>query len=187
MVITYHGAGSFKVQSGNTSIVVDPISERLKPDVFLKTATPFPADTTEANEVSGPGEYEIKEVSIKGIQLLEESTPKLIKTAYAVTVEHITLGFLGEIAKMPDAEFSEKLGNIDILILPVGKPYLDAESAAKLVKQIDPRIVIPSFTKNPKDFFEELGQKAESSDKLTIKKKELMEMGNTIKAMWLKD
>jgi L-ascorbate metabolism protein UlaG (beta-lactamase superfamily) len=188
MIITYHGEGCFKIQSGNLNIVIDPLNDRMKPDVVLRTTSPFPAETPDARTVTGPGEYEIEGIEIRGVQLTKESSNKITKTAYLVTFEEIKLGFLGEAFEMPEAGILEALGDAEILILPVGgKPYLEPEEAAKITKQIEPKIVIPSFYKSPKDFLEEMGQKAEAQEKLVIKKKELVEMGDSIKVICLKN
>ena len=184
MVITYQGGGSFRIQSGNLSIVVDPQNDRQKPDVLLKTAAPYPAENPGQGEITGPGEYEIAGIGIRGIQIAAESKTDLIKTIYRVLVEDLALGFMGELWNIPDAESIQALGDIDILVLPVGgKPYLKPEDAAKLVKQIEPTVVIPSHYKNPKDFFEEMGQRAAPQEKFTVKKKELVEMGESLKVI----
>lgn len=186
MVITYHGEGCFKIISGNTSIVVDPLNERLKPDILLKTSVPFPLESPEENTISGAGEYELRGISIKGTGVLSEANEKIIKTVYVVEAEDILIGFLGELFKVPEAELIQALSEVDILILPVGgKPYLGAEDAAKIVKQIRPSIVIPSFYKNPKEFLEEMGQKTTPQEKLVIKKKEIAEGGEGTKVICL--
>ena len=115
MIITYHGEGCFKIQSGNLSMVVDPLNDRMKPDVVLKTASPFPGEIPDPKTITGPGEYEIEGIEIRGVQLLKESSPKLIKTAYLVTFEEIKLGFLGEAFDMPEPEVLEALGDAEIL------------------------------------------------------------------------
>src|SRR3989344_1367970 len=120
MVITYQGGGSFRIQSGNLSIVVDPQNDRQKPDVLLKTAAPYPAENPGVGEIIGPGEYEIAGIGIRGIQVAAESKADLIKTIYRVALEDISLGFMGEIWNIPNAETIQALGNIDILVLPVG-------------------------------------------------------------------
>ena len=71
----------------------------------------------------------------------------------------------------------------DILFIPAGgSPYLNQEAAAKLIKQINPKIVVPALFKIPglktkvgdiNEFLEELSQKSEPQEKLVIKKKEL--------------
>ena len=79
----------------------------------------------------------------------------------------------------------EELGEIDILILPVGgNTVLSASAASKIVNEIEPKIVIPSHYKIPglifdldaiEKFIKEMGGKKEEMEKLTVKKKELAE------------
>jgi L-ascorbate metabolism protein UlaG (beta-lactamase superfamily) len=79
----------------------------------------------------------------------------------------------------------ESLGEIDILILPVGSnSVMTAREAVKAVNEIEPKIVIPSHYQMPglampydelKTFVKEMGGKSETMDKLLIKKKDLLE------------
>ena len=187
MVITYHGENCFKIQSGEKSVVVDPLSEKFKADVTIKTGFPLPVGKPEENLIIGPGEYEVKEIVIRGYAVPGEEGKDSLTTIYSVKMEDIELGFFGHIAKMPDAETIEKLGNAEILFLPVGGgKYLDAKSAAKIVKQLKPSVLIPTYYKNTKEFAEETGIKAELSDKFTTKKKEIVEMGESVKLIFLK-
>jgi L-ascorbate metabolism protein UlaG (beta-lactamase superfamily) len=84
----------------------------------------------------------------------------------------------------------ETLGEIDILILPVGgNTVLSASEAVKIVNEIEPKIVIPSHYKMPslifdldgvEKFVKEMGGKKEEMDKLVIKKKDLPEEGTKL-------
>jgi L-ascorbate metabolism protein UlaG (beta-lactamase superfamily) len=81
----------------------------------------------------------------------------------------------------------EALGEIDILILPVGgNTVMSASGASKVVNEIEPKIVIPSHYKMPgliidvdamDKFIKEMGGKKEEMEKLTVKKKDLPEEG----------
>ena len=82
-------------------------------------------------------------------------------------------------------EATESLKDVDILFIPAGgKPFLSQEAAAKLVKQLSPKMVVASFFKIPglkrggadwKGLAEEMDQKSEVIEHLTVKKKELRE------------
>jgi L-ascorbate metabolism protein UlaG (beta-lactamase superfamily) len=84
----------------------------------------------------------------------------------------------------------EELGEIDILILPVGgNTVMSASAASKAVNEIEPKIVIPSHYKMPgliidvddlNKFIKEMGGKKEEMEKLTIKKKDLPEEGTKV-------
>lgn len=188
MVINYLGGGSFKLQSGETSMLINPENNRYKADVILKTLSPAVfssggstslttsgADISEPNEISFPGEYEIKEIEIRGIAVPEESGEKFLKTVYAVTWEEITFAFLGHLSKPISADIIEKLGEPDVLILPVGGGhFLEANVAAKLTRQLEPSFVIPTFYKTPAEFAKEMGQKVDPQEKLVFKKKDII-------------
>jgi len=202
MVISFYGEGCFKIQSGDLVILTDPFESssgltppRFKSDITLKTLTPFPIVNSQQSTVNGqlifgPGEYDLKGVSIIGFGLKKESSDQYIKTVYLVEVEDIRLCFLGHISEAPDPEIAEHLQEIDILFIPAGgKPFLSQETAIKLVRQIEPKIIIPSFFKVPglkrkagdlNPFLEEFDSaKKEPEEKLTIRKKDFAEIKKT--------
>lgn len=133
--------------------------------------------------VTGPGDYEIKEIFIKGV--LSDALiagKKYINTIYIFSVDDINIAFLGALG---DAEFSkesrEAINSPDILFIPIGgdksgKGMLDAKGAAKLASSLEPRLIIPmDYDEGTlKAFLKELGEeKAEVVDKLTLKRKDL--------------
>jgi len=203
MVITFYGEGCFKIQSGDFVILTDVfdnniglVPPRLKPDIALRTLTPLPLiknqESTAQNQPStaiiGPGEYNIKDVNVFGFLLAKESSDKFFKTIYLLGAEGINLCFLGHLSEMPEPTILEHLEEVDILFAPAGgQPFIDQKALAKLIKQIQPKIVIPSFFKIPslkrptdkiEKFLEELnGQKSgkiEPQEKLVVKKKDLV-------------
>lgn len=202
MTISFYGEGCFKIQSGETIILTDPFSPesglvppRFKTDVIIKTLTALPLSDQSVNSpanqlILGPGEYNIKNIDIIGLNLAGESTDKFFKTIYLVKAENINLCFLGHISKLPEPEVAEHLEEVDILFIPAGgNPFIEQKSAVKLIKQIEPKIVIPSFYKMPglkrpatdlKIFLDEINHgKAEPKEKLMIKKKDLAEIKKT--------
>jgi L-ascorbate metabolism protein UlaG (beta-lactamase superfamily) len=70
-----------------------------------------------------------------------------------------------------------------------GNTVLSASQAAKVVNEVEPKIVIPSHYKMPElildldakeKFLKEMGGKSETVDKLTVKKKDLQEEGTKV-------
>lgn len=200
MVITWYGEGCFKIQEGDFVMLTDPFLSavgltppRLKPNVLLKTLTAFPLKEEPPEGVKtiyGPGEYTIDAARIHGIAVPRESTDTFMKTAYVVTLDTIHLCFLGHISEFPDPALTEHMEDVDILFLPAGgAPFLDQKSAAKIVKQLEPSIVIPSFFKVPglkrqtadaHLFLKEMGNgQAAPQDKIALRKKELSEIKTT--------
>ncbi|MCX6702409.1 MAG: MBL fold metallo-hydrolase [Candidatus Wolfebacteria bacterium] len=199
MIITWYGEGCFKIQSGDFAVLTDPIdaksglsAPRFKANVVLKTINPFPPILEkEENEILGAGEYNFGEANIWGIPLPNESTEKYLKTAYILELEGMKLAFLGHISESPEPTAMERLTEeADIIFIPGGgKPFIEQKIAAKLIKQIEPKIVIPSFFKIPglkrqsedlKTFSEEINHgKSEPQEKLTVKRKDLTEIKST--------
>ena len=179
MVVSYFGNGSFRLQSGETSILVDTDNNRLKADVVLKTLTAatgeIAGDGGEASVIAFPGEYEIKGIEVLGFPVAGESTEKFLKSAYAVYWDGLKIVFLGHLSKPIDATLLEEFSEPDVLVLPVGGGhFLEPEVAAKIVKQLEARVVLPSFYKNPDEFLKALGKKAEKTDKFVFKQKDIM-------------
>ena len=178
MVLTYFGNGAFRLQSGETSILVNPENNRLKADVTLKTLVavenPLAREADDAFTIAFPGEYEIKGIEILGFSIAGESTEKFLKTAYVVYWEEMKFVFLGHLSKPIDAALLEEFLEPDLLVLPVGGGhFLEPEVAAKIAKQLEARIVVPSFAKSPDEFLKALGKKAEKAEKFVFKQKDI--------------
>ncbi len=204
MVISFYGEGCFKIQSGEAVVLIDPPSPqsgltppRFKFDILLKTLVSSEEVESgflrnvdgEGFKIIGPGEYDIKNIVISGYGLANESTDEFIKTIYLVEIEGIKMCFLGHVSEALATDIAEHLEEIDVLFIPAGgKPFIEQKAAVKLIKQIAPKIVIPSFFKisglkrpsaDLKIFLEEGGYKAETQEKLTVKKKDLAEIKKT--------
>ncbi len=194
MIITYNGCEFFKVQQGETVLALNPISKESKYDgkisrfgsLIALSTTNHPdyngiESVTHGDNIpvsiTGPGDYEVKEIFIKGIGTKTTLDKKeYINTMYSLTLEGITLCFLGPLTKEPATGEREGLESPDILFVPVNKELLDPTAAYKLAVSLEPSIIIPMDYDDAslKAFLKEAGQeKAERMDKLTLKKKEI--------------
>ncbi|MBI4087691.1 MAG: MBL fold metallo-hydrolase [Candidatus Liptonbacteria bacterium] len=191
MVITYFGGGTYRLQSGETSLLVDPENNRLKADVVLKTLASADFDPSgkeqngstqlTASEISFPGEYEVKGIEIFGLGAKDESGEKLLKTVYAVEWEEMKFVFLGHVSKPLPADIVEEIEEPDVLFLPVGGGhFLAPEVAAKIAKQLEPSLIFPTFYKSPADFLKAMGQKVSAEEKFVFKKKDLANEKNKV-------
>ncbi len=152
-------------------MVVNPTA-KTSADVTLFSSTP--SDTSEKSGfvITGPGEYEVKDIFIKGFLSQGPSTGSgqaRYNTIYLVTFEGMKLCFLGSLAtpELPE-NTTEALDDIDILFVPT--------DSHKLAVSLEPSLIIPmSYTKATLDqFLKEAGEKDVSPvDKLVIKKKDL--------------
>ncbi len=202
MIITYFGKQFFKIQRGETVLSFNPVSKSSKSginahfgaDIALVTANHPDYNGVEQLShgertpfvITGPGDYEIKEIFIKGV--LGDALiagKKYINTIYSLSVDNISIVFLGALA---DSEISkearEAINNPDLLFIPIGgNGLLDAKSAAKLASSLEPSIIIPmDFDDSSlKVFLKETGEeKAEIMDKLTLKAKDLEGKGGEV-------
>lgn len=163
MELTYHGANCFKVVSKNTSLVVDDNLKKLGLDSITtdKDAALFtqrmlkPEDTVDSKIViDGPGEYELDDITVQGIQTraYTDKEDEMTATVYKImSGEHQVL-FLGHTQPKIDTKTLEKIGVVDVLVLPVGGSgyTLDAEDATEVTKLLSPKVIIPCHYSDPK-------------------------------------
>ncbi|MDE1975083.1 MAG: MBL fold metallo-hydrolase [Patescibacteria group bacterium] len=197
MIITYLGGESVKAQFGDTILAFNPVSKDSKlaaakygADIALVSLNHEDMNGVDQVTfgdkkpfaVTGPGEYEVKGVFIKGFQ--SESNyggEKRINTIYTVTLEGMNICFLGAIdqTELPkDAD--EAIDGVDILFVPIGgEGVLDATKAYKLAVSMSPKIIIPVHYGDIggkdalKAFLKEAGESPKPEPKLTLKKKDL--------------
>ena len=135
--------------------------------------------------ISDPGEYEIKDAFVQGIQdRALDSGEKARPLVYRIAAEGLNVAFLGQLKrKLTDYEI-EELGDVDILLLPVGGgEVMDSKLASETISTIEPRMVVPLHydlpgikTKlaNVDAFCKALGVcKRQDANRLKISKKEL--------------
>lgn len=160
-------------------MLVDSANNRLKADVALKTLTSTArgilVEESSACTIAFPGEYETKGIVIVGFPIVEESTEKFIKTAYSVVWEEVKFVFLGHCSRPLQASLMEEFFEADVLFLPAGGGhFLEPAAVAKMVKQLEAKIVIPSFVKDPSEFLRALGNKTDPIEKFVFKKKDII-------------
>jgi len=200
MIITYLGGQFVKVQFGDTILAFNPISKdsKLKQSKFGADIVLTSVNHEDMNGVeqvtfgdkkpfviTGPGEYEVKGVFIKGFA--SESNyggEKRINTIYMVSLEGMNICFLGALntTELPK-EADENIDEVDVLFVPIsgveGDGVLDPSHAYKLAVSMGPKIVIPVNYGDMGDkdalkkFLKEAGESPKAEPKLTLKKKDL--------------
>lgn len=155
--IEYKGANCVVIATKKTTVVTDPKlslvglkDAKVNGVVELATEQRFAVGGRDETllTIDGPGEYEIGDFSISGVSATRHiDTPdqEPIATIYRLEVGDVRIALLGNIADKLDEDQLEALGLVDILILPVGGGgyTLDATGAATLVRQVEPKVVIP--------------------------------------------
>lgn len=187
MILTYHGKNMIKAQSGDLIVAVNPISKSSKhksskfgADVALISVNDADhngvEEVTFGNKVpfvaSGPGEYEVRDIFIKGF--LSKAEKEKINTIYTAQFDGINLCFLGGLSSELPEEALESLNDVDILFVPVSDT-LPADKAYKIAVSLEPRLIIPlGEDDGVKKFIKESGSaNPDKLDKLTLKRKDL--------------
>ena len=194
MIITYYGLTCFKVQSGETALLLDPFSKesgitppRFQADVTLANSFQHGNGESEGANgdtlvITGPGEYETKGIVIDGIAAGGS-------TIYIIEWDGVRLCHLGTAQeKAFTDEVLGLIGTPDVLFVPVGGGNsLAADEASALVNQIEPRIIIPMYYKtaglktplleSPDKFIAEFGEGVAPQEKFTFKFKDLPQEG----------
>ena len=203
MQINYCGHSCFKiitkpeVDKEKVTVFIDPFDKSvgLKPphgkaDLVLVTHGHHDHNNTSAFKgdfflINNPGEYTFRGVGVTGISTYhdnQEGKLRGLNTIYVIESEGVRIGHLGDLGHPLSKLQLDKLGEVDILMIPVGGKYtIGPKEAVSVVKSIEPSAVIAMHYNVPginieglakvDDFYKELGIKPqEKLDKLTIKK-----------------
>ena len=199
MEINWLGHSCFRIKGTRTTVITDPYSPNSGYSLGKQTARIVTVShqhpehsyvsgiAGEPRQVKGPGEYEIGGVMIIGMPTFhdtEKGKTKGKNTLYLIEIDDIAVCHLGDLGHVLTAEQAEELGNIDVLLVPVGGvSTINASKAAEVVRQLEPKIVIPMHYKTlllkrelePVDkFLTEMGVKEVSPQpKLTVTKANL--------------
>lgn len=201
MIITYYGHSCFKLESGGIVVVTDPFPKKIglkpfqgKADIVTVSHNHWDHNNTSGIKeapfiIDGPGEYEIKKIVIQGIPSFHdkvEGKARGTNTIYLIQMDKIRLCHLGDLGHELSDNQLEKIGQVDVLMIPVGGIFtINSQEAPKIINQIEPRIVIPMHYQLPKlkigaklapveKFLKEMGVSRTPVEKLVVKKKDLI-------------
>lgn len=169
MDIQWHGLSCFTIKGKSGTVVTDPFDPvaagvklpKLEADIVLANVDlPF---HHAVDKVSGdkqvfdwPGEYESKGIIVQAITAYDRPREKeegkkdnanrvLI---FTIEVDGFNICHLSNIGHKPTSEMQEMIGDVDILLVPIGGVNcLDVKKAHEVVEQLEPRIVIPMYYK----------------------------------------
>lgn len=203
MEITYIAHSSFKIKSKNTVLVTDPYDPATTGIKFPKIASDIvtvshdhpdhnmeslitEGVSTRKKVLVGPGEYEVAGISIRGFQTFHDDKKgeeRGKNTIYLMEVEEYKVLHLGDLGHKIEQSMIEKLGTVDILMVPVGGVYtIGSADAVEMVHAIEPKIVIPMHyhlsslkeetfggLEKVEEFLNALSLPVEETDKLVLK------------------
>lgn len=199
MDIVYFGHSSFKISGRDASVVTDPFNPTMLGIRYPKVSADIVTVSHDHEDhnyvsavsdvhkiISGPGEYEVRGISIIGIGTYHDDkkgTERGNNTIYVYEVDGIRIAHLGDLGHKLSESQINLIGDIDVLMVPVGGVYtIDAQTAIEVTQSIEPNIIIPMHYKIPglkEDVFGELleatkftsalGAQVEEMPKLSLK------------------
>ncbi len=167
MDITYLGHSSFKLRGKNATVVTDPYDSTMVGLKFPKHVACDIVTVSHDHEdhnctsvlegspfvVNGPGEYEIKGIAIVGTPVFHDNqkgAKRGSNTMYRIEIDGIAVVHAGDLGHKLTVEQIDSLDGVDVLLIPVGGLYtIDAATAAQVVNEIEPSIVIPMHYGRP--------------------------------------
>lgn len=203
MEIRYFGQASFLIKSKNAKLVTDPFDPQMVGLKFphveadIVTVSHQHADHNRSDLVGGnplvldwPGQFEKKGVKISGFKYFHDQKKGAERgenILYKIEADAVSVLHCGDLGAIPEDNFLDEVGEVDVLLVPTGGFYtIDKSDAADLIKKIDPSIVIPMHYRTPKhkitelspvdEFLKKMGlENITPIPKLVVKKEELEE------------
>jgi L-ascorbate metabolism protein UlaG (beta-lactamase superfamily) len=156
--VTWLGHGCFRLRGRGAAVVTDPYPPAIglklsRLDADLVTVSHehenhnYTQVVRDAYEIRGPGEYEVAGVSVIGVPTYhdaEKGAKHGRNTVYLIEIDDVRVCHLGDLGhKLDDAE-AEAISSPDVLLVPVGgNTAINAVQAAEIVRQLEPRYVVP--------------------------------------------
>lgn len=161
-MIRWHGHSCFEIGSEDAiTIVTDPHDGKsigirqplVTGNIVLMSHDHFDHNCErivqglEKKSVTKPGAHNIKGVSIHGISSFhdqEEGKKRGENVIFRFELEGIKFCHLGDLGHVIDESQASKIGQVDILFIPVGGTFtLDAEMAWNVIGMLKPRVIVP--------------------------------------------
>ena len=160
MKITWHGHSCFRLSArGLATVVTDPYDHQVvgyQPLNLRGNIVTVSQDNPEYNYenavkskehvLKGPGEYEIGDVFITALRTngKQRQPDELRNTLFVFDFDGVTVAHLGALTRVPSQSQVEVLGNVQVVLVPVGGGNaLNAAKAAEVISLLEPGIVIP--------------------------------------------
>ncbi len=160
MKIKWFGQSCFMITSENgTKVLTDPFKKMLgyklpEIEANIVSTSHEHGDHNNINAVKSSfvhinelGEFSEDGIEIKGVETFHDKfsgSKRGKNTVYNFKIDEINICHCGDLGHILTSNQIEKIGNVDILLLPVGGlATINAFDAAQVIKQLSPTIVIP--------------------------------------------
>ena len=160
MKIKWFGQSCFMITSkSGMKVLTDPYNKMLgykllKMEADIVSTSHNHSDHNNINVVKGrfvhineSGDFSKYGIEIKGVQTFHDKTSGSKRgknTVYNFNIDDINICHCGDLGHVLNFNQIEEIGNVDILLLPVGGlATINAFDAVQVMKQLNPTIVIP--------------------------------------------
>ena len=159
MELTWLGHSCFRLRGRDATVITDPPDPSLgythgRPSANIVTIShDHPGHnfsgvcTPPCTVIAGPGEYEVSGVFITGVPTYHDDQDGKARgknVVYAIAIDEVTICHLGDLGHTLSAQVKEQIGNVDVLLVPVGgQSTVGAAKAAEIAADIEPKIVVP--------------------------------------------
>jgi len=165
MEITWLGQACFRIKSTQGIVITDPYPPDMgytlgKQTAKIVTVSHQHPDHSYTQGISGefrvisrPGEYEVSNILIIGISTFHDSERGQThgkNVVYVIQTDDISVCHLGDLGHTLTSSQVETLEPVDVLLVPVGGgTTINAKKAAEVVRQLEPKVVVPMHYKTP--------------------------------------
>jgi len=204
--ITWLGHACFRIKGKDATVITDPYDRSLGLGTLNQRADIVTISHEHAHHntltgikgepfvIKGPGEYEVKGVFVTGVwSYADNEGGKQLgrNNIFLFHLDDLVVCHLGALGHTLNSHQLEALGDIDVVMVPVGgHSALSANKASEVISQLEPKIVIPMHYSTGREsldldtldkFTKEMGLKdLVPQDKLTIKSSDLDETTQVI-------
>ena len=131
-------------------------------------------------QVAGAGSRKIGAIEFKGINTYHDNSKGSQRgknTVFCFTVDGVRICHLGDLGHALSKSEIDEIGQVDVLIIPVGGFFtIDATTATAVYEQIKPGVILPMHYKNDKCSFPIAGVEDFIRGKKNVKKSDSSEI-----------
>lgn len=209
MEITYLGHSCFRLKGNSGTVITDPYDSYVgfslpSASADLVTVSHDHKDHNNFKAISGtvrrdkpfivdhPGEYEVGGISVFGVKTDHDANGGVERGSnivFTVLIDDLRVCHLGDLGHDLTQDQLAEIGQVDVLLLPVGGHFtIDPEQALKIAQALEPSYIVPMHYKTAKhdsnvfgdlssleDFLKEYGTEIAPEAKLVVTKDRLPE------------
>jgi L-ascorbate metabolism protein UlaG (beta-lactamase superfamily) len=165
MEVTWLGHSCFRLRGKEVTVITDPYGPQIGYTLGRVSAqiVTVSHDHPGHNYVTGvggdphvlrgPGEYEVQDVLVTAVASYHDAErgKRLGRNIiFLLHIDDLSVCHLGDLGHLLTDEQREEIGDVDVLLVPVGgKNTINAGQATEVISQLDPRIVIPMHYATP--------------------------------------